>query len=239
MVSAIANQTRILRDCIQKVKTGDLVGGEDLQCSYALKWVVHFLGDIAQPLHASGIAAGGNGIEVVFANQTTELHAVSFAILLSFFRPFCLALNIYRKLQVWDGWIVYADANVTSFPNTTIQPFFKHLVSRIQKDDFSIPPSEWIACSGPARSLECALSWARDSNALNCDYVYAHAIKDIDLATSGYATSAFPIVELQMSKAILRLATWLNRLVAGDHGHEKGVVLQTEPSSLLNVNINE
>ena len=85
MVSAIANQTQILRDCVQKVKSGDLVGGEDLQCSYALKWVVHFLGDIAQPLHASGVAAGGNGIEVVFANQTTELHAVSLSILVSLF----------------------------------------------------------------------------------------------------------------------------------------------------------
>lgn len=90
MVSAIANQTQILRDCVQKVKSGVLVGGEDLQCSYALKWVVHFLGDIAQPLHASGVAAGGNGIEVVFANQTTELHAVSIARLVS---PFHLHLS--------------------------------------------------------------------------------------------------------------------------------------------------
>lgn len=90
VVSAIANQTQILRDCVQKVKSGVLVGGEDLQCSYALKWVVHFLGDIAQPLHASGVAAGGNGIEVVFANQTTELHAVSIARLVS---PFHLHLS--------------------------------------------------------------------------------------------------------------------------------------------------
>ncbi|KAH0363913.1 phospholipase C/P1 nuclease, partial [Aureobasidium melanogenum] len=200
-------------DCVRKVKTGELGGGGGLQCSYAVKWVVHFLGDVAQPLHASGVKAGGNGIEVVFANRTTELHAV------------------------WGAWIVYADANVTSFPNTTIQPFFKNLVSRIQKDDFSIPSSEWIACSDPARPLECALAWARDSNALNCDYVFAHAIKDVDLATSGYATGAFPIVELQMSKAILRIATWLNRLVAGDH--DAGVVLQTEPNSLLGLGENE
>ncbi|KAI4852040.1 nuclease PA3 [Aureobasidium sp. EXF-8845] len=207
VVSAIANQTQILKSCVDRVKAGELVDGQDLQCSYALKWVVHFLGDIAQPLHASGRAAGGNGIEVVFGNQTTELHAV------------------------WDGYIVYADANVTSFPNSTIQPFFQHLLSRIQKDDFEIPSSEWISCTDPSRSLECALSWARDSNALNCDYVYSQNINGTDLATSGYATGAFPIVELQMSKAILRLGTWLNRLVDGDH-HDSGVVLQTDPSWL-------
>jgi hypothetical protein len=80
VVSAIANQTQILKSCVDRVEAGELVDGQDLQCSYALKWVVHFLGDIAQPLHASGRAAGGNGIEVVFGNQTTELHAVSFAI---------------------------------------------------------------------------------------------------------------------------------------------------------------
>lgn len=233
VVSAIANQTQILRDCIRKVKNGELVGGEDLHCSYALKWVVHFLGDIAQPLHASGIAAGGNGIEVVFANQTTELHAVRLTVLFVSLSSFSfLKLTRVPRLQVWDGWIVYADANVTSFLNTTIQPFFKDLVSRIQEDDFSVPSSEWIACSDPSRPVECALSWARDSNALNCDYVYAHAIDDVDLATSGYATGAFPIVELQMGKAILRIATWLNRLVAGDHHDTKGVVLQTEPDLL-------
>lgn len=80
VVSAIANQTQILRHCVERVKAGELINGEDLQCSGALKWVVHFLGDIAQPLHASGRAAGGNGIEVVFGNLTTELHAVSLAL---------------------------------------------------------------------------------------------------------------------------------------------------------------
>jgi len=80
VVSAIANQTQILKSCIDRVKAGGLLNGEDLQCSQALKWVVHFLGDIAQPLHASGRKAGGNGIEVVFGNKTTELHAVSSAL---------------------------------------------------------------------------------------------------------------------------------------------------------------
>jgi hypothetical protein len=76
VVSAIANQTNILRGCIQEVKAGTLSGGSNLTCSYALKWVAHFLGDINQPLHASGRAAGGNFYRVKFANVSTELHAV-------------------------------------------------------------------------------------------------------------------------------------------------------------------
>jgi hypothetical protein len=77
VVSAIANQTGILRECIADVRAGSLSGGTNLTCSYALKWVSHFLGDIAQPLHASGRAAGGNFVHVTFGNKSTELHAVS------------------------------------------------------------------------------------------------------------------------------------------------------------------
>jgi len=36
----------------------------------ALKFIVHFLGDIHQPLHAVGEARGGNGIHVVFLETT-------------------------------------------------------------------------------------------------------------------------------------------------------------------------
>lgn len=77
VVSAIGNQTRILSGCIDDVKNGALSAGTNLTCSYALKWVAHFLGDINQPLHASGRAAGGNFIKAKFGNVSTELHAVS------------------------------------------------------------------------------------------------------------------------------------------------------------------
>jgi hypothetical protein len=76
VVSAIANQTGILRGCIDHVQSGALSGGSNLTCSYALKWVAHFLGDIHQPLHANGRAVGGNTFKVVFGGAHTQLHAV-------------------------------------------------------------------------------------------------------------------------------------------------------------------
>lgn len=36
----------------------------------ALKFLVHFVGDVHQPMHAVGEAAGGNGIHVAFLNST-------------------------------------------------------------------------------------------------------------------------------------------------------------------------
>lgn len=77
VVSAIANQTEILKGCIQKVKGGHLFGGSNRTCAQSLKWVTHYFGDIAQPLHASGRAMGGNGINATFWDKKTNLHAVS------------------------------------------------------------------------------------------------------------------------------------------------------------------
>ncbi|KAF2494192.1 nuclease PA3 [Lophium mytilinum] len=206
VVSAIANQTEILKGCIAAAKSGELSGGKNLTCSYALKWVAHFLGDVSQPLHASGIAAGGNFFNVTFGGKATELHAV------------------------WDGEIIYADSKVPRFSNTSLDPWMNGLVSRIRKDDFFEPTASWLDCADPSTPVQCALSWARDTNQWNCDYVYSQVFNGTDLLTSGYAEGAYPIVELQISKGALRLATWLNKLVYGDYKKDRQVILRTNPS---------
>ncbi|KAF2864870.1 phospholipase C/P1 nuclease domain-containing protein [Massariosphaeria phaeospora] len=203
VVSAIANQTQILKGCIEDVKSGSLTRGTNLTCSYALKWVTHFFGDIAQPLHASGRAAGGNFFNVTFGGVATELHAV------------------------WDGYIPYTAAKVTSpFSNQSIDPFFEGLLSRIRKDQFLEAPYMWLSCSDPAIPIECATQWARESNKWTCDYVYSRVSNLTDLASDGYAAGGVPIVELQISKAALRLATWLNKLVGAiRHHHTQQIII--------------
>jgi len=205
VVSAIANQTEILRGCIAQVKDGILTGGSNLTCSYALKWISHYLGDITQPLHASGLGAGGNLVNVTYGQKLTELHAV------------------------WDGYIVYTDAGVTRFSNLSIAPFMSSLVARIESDTFMEPVSDWLNCVDPSTAVDCAMSWARESNAWTCNYVYAKLVSE-DLLSSGYAEGAFPIVELQISKAAIRLANWLNLLSAGDD-LQRDLVTQTNPKS--------
>jgi hypothetical protein len=72
------------------------------------------------------------------------------------------------------------------------------------------------------------MSWARESNAWTCDYVYKEVYNNTDLLESGYAHGAFPIIELQVSKAALRLGTWLNKLVLGQYEMEgQELVMQT------------
>jgi hypothetical protein len=207
VVSAIANQTRILRECIHQVYTEHLTEGANLTCSYALKWVAHFLGDIHQPLHASGRQVGGNTYKVVFGNVSTQLHAVS---------TFIDKQDDMLTTKVWDGYLPYFAADVDHpFSNQSIDPFFSGLVARIHNDQYYSAPYMWLSCTDPSTPEECATSWAKESNKWDCDYVFSRVRNDTDLGTDGYATGAVPIVELQISKAGLRLGTWLNKLVEG------------------------
>jgi hypothetical protein len=76
IVSALTNQTQILKSCIRQAKTGKIRNGENATCANAVKFVTHFTMDVTQPLHVSGIAAGGNFFPVTFAGAKTNLHSV-------------------------------------------------------------------------------------------------------------------------------------------------------------------
>jgi hypothetical protein len=73
----------------------------------------------------------------------------------------------------------------------------------------------WRKCVDPSTPEKCAEVWAKESNALDCNYVYKHLQNDTDLGPSGYADGAVPIVELQIAKAAVRLGAWLNGIVEG------------------------
>lgn len=94
-MSALANQTSVLRNCVSQIQGGAApsTNATRATCSNgavvtmlyqsihqligaALKFITHFTGDITQPLHASGIAIGGNDFDVVYGNRTTNLHSV-------------------------------------------------------------------------------------------------------------------------------------------------------------------
>ena len=208
IVSAIANQSMILRDCIRQAKAHKLDNGANVTCSYALKFVTHFTSDLAQPLHTSNLGEGGNAFSVSYGGKTNNsvLHSI------------------------WDGAIIYSRSNKTSFSNQTIDPYFEGLVKRIKDDDFFEPTAKWTSCTDPATPVACAMEWAADSNLWNCDYVYSQDFTKPDLQKSGYFEGAYPIVELQISKAALRLATWLNNLVEEKYDKKREVLLRVNPA---------
>lgn len=69
-MSAIGNNSQILRECLSNNDVSK-------PCSDALKYIVHFFGDITQPLHCSSYERGGNQIEVRCQNRRRNFHSVS------------------------------------------------------------------------------------------------------------------------------------------------------------------
>lgn len=60
-ISAIANYTT-------RVQSSSL---SDQEVNYALRFLVHFIGDITQPLHDEAYEVGGNDVDVTFDSTDT------------------------------------------------------------------------------------------------------------------------------------------------------------------------
>ena len=154
----------------------------------ALKFLIHFLGDITQPLHDEGIAAGGNLINVTWNGQRKRLHGV------------------------WDDEMVNQDAGGNS--SDVIADFAARLTDRIENDDF-LPSNkaDWVSCVDVTAPEKCALQWAVDANAWICEYVLKTDVNDKEL-NGTYYDGAWPIIELQLAKGGYRLGQYLNNLAA-------------------------
>ncbi|KAJ7269726.1 S1/P1 nuclease [Mycena rebaudengoi] len=205
VLSAIANYTtRVIQTSLSVTQRQE-----------ALKFLDHFIGDITQPLHVEALELGGNGIDAVCSGSNTNLHTVRYSSMINKL----LAANYSNSVTTW--------ANA--------------LVKRIKTGTFNnAAVSSWISCSStttPARTIEddiseliesntktlesraitplvCPLTWAQDSNKIDCSFVFRFTT-GTDLCTSNYFTGAVPIIETQIAKGGYRLAAWLNVLFDG------------------------
>jgi hypothetical protein len=178
VISAIGNNSQILRNCLANSDVS-------ISCSNALKFIVHFFGDVTQPLHCSSYERGGNQIEVKCKNRRRNLHSVPS--LLFVINLLCWDTDISELLEDqlggFDGWPDELKSQIDASPNK-----------------FLTPPTDWVSCVDPDNIEECALKWAKESNAFTCSYVYPYPDGDI---CGDYAQGAFPIIETQIAKGIL------------------------------------
>ena len=178
VVSAIANYT-------ERVQEGALSAENKKE---ALEFLIHFLGDVTQPLHDEAEEAGGNGIKVTWDGKDTNLHSC------------------------WDTQMV---EKVAGGGNTsaTLDSFSQTLIGRIDEGSYSSQKAGWISCVDVNKARACALEWAIDANAYNCQYVLKTDESGQELDGS-YYTGAEPIIELQIAKGGYRLGAYLNALAA-------------------------
>ncbi|KAK6347590.1 hypothetical protein TWF718_005428 [Orbilia javanica] len=191
IVSALVNMTARIQD-------------EELpwaQRAQALRFILHFLGDIHQPLHTEHASLGGNLIKVHFHGTEINLHSA------------------------WDSRIIESflgkptERGIISLTNT--------LEDRINNGIYNPSAfSTWKNCLNTSAEETCPLVWANGANRWVCEYVLKDGdIKGKEIAGE-YADGALPIIEESIAMAGFRLAGWLNMLVTGRDGLDEEEVLR-------------
>lgn len=163
----------------------------------ALKFLLHFIGDIHQPLHTEAEDRGGNGIQVLFNKKHTNLHSI------------------------WDTEILekYAGSGDKADEKSDATNWANALDGRrrtARHDGTRTRAIVLAECSDVQDAQGCALAWATEANSYICSYVLKDDVEGVEgrnLATD-YYDGAVPIVDYLIGKAGVRLAAWLNALAA-------------------------
>lgn len=195
VVSAIANYTQR----VQAPVSGNL-SSEDV--SQALRFLVHFLGDITQPLHDEALALGGNDIDVTFDGEDTNLH------------------------HIWDTDM--PEQLRGGYNLTDAKDWAENLTAEIEDGKFKGRADSWLEGLDIKDAKASALVWARDANAYVCSVVLPNGANPLETGDlyPEYYNSAIETIELQIAKGGYRLAAWLDAIAeaAGSAGGYKRTV---------------
>jgi hypothetical protein len=172
----------------------------------ALKFLVHFMGDLHQPLHAGNKHDhGGNDIhvKVAFSRQfdsfESNLHSIWDSVM------------IQKKLH-HAHWVKYAG----------------ELFGRLIAGDFEYLPILAESCSTSVHAQSCILQAAGESSVKACSAAYVselgETIKTGDSVSEGYYESRIATIEERLVTAGVRLGRLLNELLSEP---ESGYIIQS------------
>lgn len=190
-VSAITNYT-------QRVQEPSKLSATEV--NYALRFIIHFVGDITQPLHDEALLVGGNDIKVTFDGTATELHAI-------------WDTNMPEELR---GGYTLADAAAWA----------KNLSSEIDSGIYKSAKASWIAGLDVTDPKTTAMGWASDANQYVCSVVMPNGYQTLETGDlyPKYYNSAISTIELQIAKAGYRLAAWLDAIADASSASKKRFV---------------
>ncbi|KAJ6507341.1 phospholipase C/P1 nuclease domain-containing protein [Mycena vitilis] len=180
VLGAIRNVTDILMDWTEGNNAGV---GSDYQdavaANEALKFLVHFLGDMHNPLHLTSRDRGGNSVPVFFGGRKTNLHALWDGLLIAkalrsvpsrYNRPLPNArieaalrgtiYDSYGRMIMWEGVLGAWQHQLPDWlacPIPLDRPRRQtHGLTAMATDDALICPHHWAA---PIHELNCELVW--------------------------------------------------------------------------------
>jgi hypothetical protein len=161
-------------------------------------YLIHFIGDIHQPLHDEAIKRGGNEIHVCFDNR-------------------CSKENLHG---IWDTDIIH---KINGLKHTEKHNQEKEAAAKWADTLYSANQAATAAeCVDLQNPEKCSIQWAAEANAYVCSYVLQPGVEWLENNDLGgsYYDGAVAIVEGQIGKAGVRLAAWINGLVAGSAAGE-------------------
>lgn len=160
----------------------------------AAKFVIHFVGDLHQPLHNEDASKGGNGIIVKWDGRNFNLH------------------------HVWDSsiaekWI----GGMRGSPYVVAERWANQLAVEITDGKFAAEKEVWLKDLKFDDAISTAMAWSRESNALVCTHVFPEGPEAIVGQELGgdYFQKAGPVIEKQVARAGYRMAAWLDKIVEG------------------------
>ncbi|CAJ0828980.1 17185_t:CDS:2 [Entrophospora sp. SA101] len=159
----------------------------------ALKFLVHFIGDLHQPLHR------GNGLSIKFEGHRTNLHAVwDTRIIYKRIRELhsdSLSLFIKTWEEPDDPFDEeYHNTNLKLFTTEFYDPYVDHIINN---DD-----------------VACPEYWAISLESLNCKFIWKDFDQEMDLSDGEYykTIDELNIIEKLLAIAGVRMAAILNTL---------------------------
>ena len=155
----------------------------------ALKFVVHFVGDIHQPLHtADDDDHGGNTVTLRYFGRRTNLH------------------------QVWDSRIIERGLGLKLHPNFQ----FDHATVRrralaLLADTTVAERQRWTAGVENGSISNAVVAWANESHRLAQSAAYGDLLSERrGNWASRYQAAAWPVAKEQLQRAGVRLGALLN-----------------------------
>jgi len=199
IVTAIENQLAVLRK----------IGGERRRAGEALMLLIHFIGDLHQPLHCStNNDAGGNCVPVTYFGIAPQLSSDRQED--DVYQP-----NLHA---VWDTNIIrrIVGHRGSSWFAAFLQQRFAAQMPAWQRMPIDVRAWAWeshrVAEQTAYGQLPVAIPIASSRRGVQCGEVSQKMLALHERLGQRYQDAATPIIEEQLSKAGVRLAMVLNRL---------------------------
>jgi S1/P1 Nuclease len=183
-ISAMVNYTKRVTD--ESLSAADQ--------NEALKFLVHFVGDIHQPLHDEKLEVGGNDIDVSFGSDKTNLHAV------------------------WDTNMIEKQNGAATLPNA--KALATKLTTYIKTGNYTTASKGWTKGMNVDDAQGSSMIWAQDANTFVCSTVMPNGVSSVENKdlSGAYYQGAIPVIDELLARAGYRLAAWLNLIFTGSTG---------------------